>query len=173
MKKVIVLLIAITASFAVMAQKSKANSDSSTGTVISTYSCLMHPEVTSDKPGKCSKCGTALTLTSKEKMKMDVVKMYACPMHPEVTSEKAGKCSKCSMDMKEIDMAYSCPMHSEVAMDKAGKCPKCGTTLNLTPKEKMKMEAMKMYTCPMHADVSGNKPGKCPKCNMDLTEKKQ
>jgi manganese oxidase len=24
------------------------------------YSCPMHPEVTSDKPGKCSKCGMAL-----------------------------------------------------------------------------------------------------------------
>lgn len=25
------------------------------------YSCSMHPEVISDKPGKCSKCGMALT----------------------------------------------------------------------------------------------------------------
>jgi hypothetical protein len=24
------------------------------------YSCPMHPEVTSDKPGKCAKCGMAL-----------------------------------------------------------------------------------------------------------------
>ena len=26
----------------------------------STYTCSMHPEVTSDKPGKCSKCGMEL-----------------------------------------------------------------------------------------------------------------
>ena len=30
----------------------------------------MHPDVTSDKPGKCSKCGLDLTLSPKEKMKM-------------------------------------------------------------------------------------------------------
>jgi transcription initiation factor IIE alpha subunit len=24
------------------------------------YTCPMHPDVTSDKPGKCSKCGMAL-----------------------------------------------------------------------------------------------------------------
>jgi len=26
-----------------------------------TYTCSMHPEVTSDKPGKCPKCGMELT----------------------------------------------------------------------------------------------------------------
>ncbi len=26
-----------------------------------TYSCSMHPEVKSDKPGKCPKCGMELT----------------------------------------------------------------------------------------------------------------
>jgi hypothetical protein len=27
------------------------------GKMAMNYSCPMHPEVTSDKPGKCSKCG--------------------------------------------------------------------------------------------------------------------
>jgi len=31
------------------------------------YSCPMHPEVTSDKPGKCSKCGMKLTVPVLEK----------------------------------------------------------------------------------------------------------
>jgi hypothetical protein len=57
------------------------------------YACPMHPEVTSDHPGKCPKCG------------MDLVKreppavLYACPMHPEVTSDHPGKCPKCGMDL--------------------------------------------------------------------------
>jgi len=84
-----------------------------------TYSCPMHPGVTSDKPGECPKCG------------MDFVKVkaedatYVCPMHPEVTSDKPGECPKCGMDLvkekkddkieikKAIDtkVAYYCPMH--------------------------------------------------------------
>jgi hypothetical protein len=67
--------------------------------VMKMYTCPMHPDVTSDKPGKCSKCGMDLNMTSKEKMKMGVMKMYTCPMHPEVTSDKPGKCSKCNMDL--------------------------------------------------------------------------
>ena len=54
------------------------------------YSCPMHPEVKSDKEGKCPKCGMAL-------VKQQPVEVYACPMHPEVVSTKAGSCPKCKM----------------------------------------------------------------------------
>ena len=57
-----------------------------------TYSCPMHPEVTSTKPGKCSKCGMELTRA----------KTYSCSMHPEITSTKPGKCSKCGMELTEV-----------------------------------------------------------------------
>jgi len=70
-----------------------------------TYSCPMHPDMKSDSPGTCSKCGMQLQLQSnlspKEKMKMEVMKTYSCPMHPQVTSNKPGKCSECGMDLKE------------------------------------------------------------------------
>ncbi|MBX9785295.1 MAG: hypothetical protein K2X48_18580 [Chitinophagaceae bacterium] len=95
-------------------------------------------------------------------------------MHPDVASEKSGKCSKCGMDLKEEDktvQTYSCPNHPDMTSDKPGKCSKCGTSLTLSPKEKMKMEVMKIYTCPMHSDVTSDKPGKCPKCGMDMKEK--
>ena len=61
------------------------------------YSCPMHLDVTSDKPGKCSKCGMDL----KEKEKTTVV--YACPMKCEgdKTYDKAGKCPVCGMNLKE------------------------------------------------------------------------
>lgn len=62
------------------------------------YSCPMHPDVTSTKAGKCSKCGMDLKKSDNSKM----TNTYACPMHPEVTSDKAGKCSKCGMDLKSI-----------------------------------------------------------------------
>lgn len=176
MKKVIILLIAITTSFGSFAQKAKANSEANKGgTIVSTYSCPMHPDEVSDKPGKCSKCGMDLALSTKEQMKMGVMKIYACPMHPDETSDKPGKCAKCGMDMKEIKkvaQTYSCPMHPDVTSEKPGKCSKCGMNLALSPKEKMKMEVMKTYTCGMHPDVVSDKPGRCPKCGMGLVEKK-
>lgn len=32
------------------------------------YSCPMHPEVTSDNPGECPKCGMKMEMKSKEMM---------------------------------------------------------------------------------------------------------
>jgi hypothetical protein len=87
------------------------------------YSCPMHPDVVSDKPGKCSKCGMDLI-----KSKKDKTKTYACPMHSDVTSDKPGKCTKCNMDMKEMTvMLYACPMKCEgdKTYSKPGKCPVC------------------------------------------------
>ena len=136
------------------------------------YVCPIHPEVMMEKSGKCPKCGADLTLSPKENMKRDVMKIYACPVHPDVIHDKAGKCPKCGMELKETEKTvYACPMHPEVTSDKPGQCTKCGMNLNLSPKEKMKMEVMKTYACPMHPDVTSNKPGKCSKCNMDLKEK--
>jgi mercuric ion binding protein len=63
------------------------------------YCCAMHPEVTSDKPGKCSKCGMDLNLSAKEKMKAEVMKTYTCSMHADVKSDKPGKCPKCGMEL--------------------------------------------------------------------------
>jgi len=44
-----------------------------------------------------------LTLSAKEKMKMEVVKAYSCPMKCEgdKTYAQAGKCPKCGMKLKE------------------------------------------------------------------------
>ena len=75
------------------------------------YSCPMHPDVKSDKPGKCSKCGMDLIKSKKEQMKMEVMKMYSCPMHPEVTGDKPGKCTKCNMDLKEKKKDHSNHQH--------------------------------------------------------------
>ena len=45
------------------------------------YCCPMHPEVISDEPGRCPKCGMKLLATAAAPVG------YACPMHPEVTSD--------------------------------------------------------------------------------------
>ena len=63
-----------------------------------TYTCPMHPAVTSDKQGICPDC--KMDLVKKEAPKVQ----YSCPMHPEVVRDKPGKCPKCGMNLakKEI-----------------------------------------------------------------------
>ena len=64
------------------------------------YSCPMHPDVTSTSPGTCPKCGMQLlSVRSKEEMPPS----YACPMHPEVTSSEPGTCPKCGMKLVPSD----------------------------------------------------------------------
>ena len=58
------------------------------------YACPMHPEVTSQEPGRCPKCGMKLLATT-----APAATTYACPMHPEVTSQEPGRCPKCGMKL--------------------------------------------------------------------------
>jgi FtsP/CotA-like multicopper oxidase with cupredoxin domain len=57
------------------------------------YACPMHPEVISDEPGQCPKCGMKLLATAVAPI------AYACPMHPEVTSDQPDRCPKCGMKL--------------------------------------------------------------------------
>ncbi len=77
--------------------------------------CPMHPEVASEKPGSCPKCGMDLVPAAKPseppaaapapegdsaaKPALPPAAAYVCPMHPEVTSEKPDRCPKCGMDL--------------------------------------------------------------------------
>ena len=96
MKKLIILLFVLTGSTFSFAQSTKSkmpdSKSDSTGKYV--YTCTMHPEIITDKPGKCPNCGMTL-------VKKKVDKIYTCTMHPDVISDKSGKCPKCGMDLVE------------------------------------------------------------------------
>ncbi|PWT78504.1 MAG: hypothetical protein C5B59_01580 [Bacteroidetes bacterium] len=60
-------------------------------------------------------------------------------------------------------------MHPEWVSNVPARCPVCNDDMNLSKKEQMKADVVKLYTCPMDGGYSA-KGGKCPKCKMDLVE---
>ena len=63
----------------------------------SKYTCPMHPEVQSDHPGDCPKCGMALEPSSPM---MAAGTLYTCPMHPEIEQDHPGDCPICGMALE-------------------------------------------------------------------------
>ena len=59
------------------------------------YICPMDPEVASDMPGACPKCGMAL----EPALPTQIIE-YSCPMHPEVVSDRPGSCPICGMTLE-------------------------------------------------------------------------
>lgn len=62
------------------------------------YFCPMDPEVMSDKPGSCPKCGMALERNPAWKPEKKTI--YTCPMHPEIEQDHPGNCPKCGMALE-------------------------------------------------------------------------
>ncbi len=68
--------------------------EAAAGTV---YTCPMHPDVTSDQPGKCPTCG--MDLVAQEKGEAGESGASKCPMHSGAAAGTAEKCAKCGMDL--------------------------------------------------------------------------
>jgi len=60
------------------------------------YICPMDPEIVSDRPCACPKCGMAL----EPELPSVTRTQYVCPMHPEVVSDKPGTCPICGMALE-------------------------------------------------------------------------
>jgi P-type Cu+ transporter len=62
------------------------------------YTCPMHPEVLSPKPGVCPKCGMALEPTQPTSAPEHIE--YTCPMHPQIVRDGPGSCPICGMALE-------------------------------------------------------------------------
>ncbi len=62
------------------------------------YVCSMHPEVQSDKPGDCPKCGMALEPAMPQSRSKATI--FTCPMHPQIEQDHPGNCPICGMALE-------------------------------------------------------------------------
>src|SRR5688572_29530204 len=97
------------------------NADTSNPVTKQVYTCPMHPEVQSEKPGKCPKCGMTLirkTVPVNQPNKQanthptQTKIVYTCVMHPEVQQDKPGNCPKCGMTLTKKTVQVSKPTNS-------------------------------------------------------------
>ncbi len=120
------------------------------------YTCPMHPEVLSEQPGDCPKCG------------MDLV-----PVKNTTTESKENNSSSKESEATQL---WTCGMHPEVILEEPGQCPKCG--MNLVPlkqgtaeqapsESKQKKGKILYWRAPMDPTEIYDRPGKS-KMGMDL-----
>ena len=67
------------------------------------FTCPMHPEVITDGPDDCPKCGMALEQVTILPGSGPTV--YTCPMHPEIEQNQPGDCPKCGMPLEPKEVS--------------------------------------------------------------------
>jgi len=78
------------------AQPKAAPTEASPG--VTKWTCPMHPEVESDRPGACPKCGMALETVMPAPLATKTE--WTCPMHPEIVRDAPGSCPICGMALE-------------------------------------------------------------------------
>lgn len=103
------------------------------GAQLQIYTCAMHPDVLSDKAGKCQKCGMDMRQKKMESGKC-----------PKCGAEVSCKCPKCGTDMCNKNM--ECGKCAKCGTQTPCKCPKCETQID--PKQAETPNTPKVKTTP-------------------------
>ena len=74
----------------------------------------MCPEVESNRPGDCPKCGMTLEATGLPAGAAKTV--WTCPMHPEIEQDSPGACPKCGMDLEPKQVSAEADDHADAEL---------------------------------------------------------
>ena len=113
-----------------------------------TYICPMHPEVTSDKAGRCPKCNMFLVVKEEEEeagSSKDTEGDHSGHAHAAMKSTATQ-----SSSASQADKVFSQPPN------------------NILPAKSAQAASNIKYVCPMHPHVVSDAPGTCPICGMNL-----
>jgi P-type Cu+ transporter len=90
------------------------------------YTCPMHLDVRSKKPGNCPKCG--MHLVSEDKIGARGDHGHHAPVLVE-HAKTSGDGQYDTVPVGYLGTVYTCPMHPQVRQTEAGSCPICGMAL--------------------------------------------
>jgi len=125
------------------------------------YVCPMHPEVVSDKPGKCPKCGMDLVLKPSETTteKSTSAAEWYCPLHPDKRYAAGGRCEICGGELAHVPPGgvppteQAAPANEHAGHQGAAEVPgEAGATKTAALPIGNKTDKSGKYLCPVMGD---------------------